>query len=451
VDEFHTDNITQQYCERLQQSLEDNFKDSTLVIATQSITTTKHLIDKENKVHKYETCSLENAGMKRMSLVKAMRIPSNIFDLTEIAMELITKTETLLSLPSAELENQPNNNESISPSKKESTDFYQTVSDRNNFAKIVTKSDASFENKEKTDDVTKLADPQILAKMNSEANKTRSSAMLKLKSKSEFVDGNCGTICGKTKPKLIFLHKEFSISNGLSCRILTEILNKQILQTSQRISFICSDQNEIACITYALKICEHPFLTYAPFLLGQLPSSEEKLCVIEKLNKNNSSHLVTDYRSCRGCEFEHCVFFINPNEEFINHALIEMMTRSISKLDIFVYPHTKTETNENEARSLLETVLSYISVLHSTKTELNDTTSCLQNILASWNDDDDDENKTIEKILIKTSSKNHKCTIYMGNGDKKQIRFTQSELDTFQEIQQSVQQEDQYNKVDTIK
>jgi len=442
VDEFHTDNITEQYCERLKQSLGNKFQDSTLVIATQSITTTKHLVENGKKEHKFETCSLENTGMKPMSLVKAMRSPSNIFDLTKIAMDLITKTETELSLPSAESENKIEN-ESFSPSnKKESADFHKTISDGDTVTKFVAKFD-TFEKKEKKYiDVIKLADPQILAKMNSETNKTQTSALLKLKSKSEFVDGECGTICNDTKPKVIFLHDEFSISNGQSCRILTEILNKQILQTSQNISFICNDLNEIACITYALEICEHPFFTYAPFLLGQLPSSREKMLVIEKLYKKTGNQLITDYRSCRGCEFEHCVFFINPNEQFVNHTLVEMMTRSISKLDIFVYPCTKTE--EIKTRSFIERILSYISVNPSTKIE---TTSCLANILACW---DDDEDNPIEKITIKASPKNHKCTIDMGDNAKEQIRFTQSELNTFQEIQQSVQQQGQYNKDDTL-
>jgi len=59
VDEFPTHSITKQYCNRLKQSLQNNFQDSTLVIATQRISTTKHLIDNEKKLHEYETCSLE--------------------------------------------------------------------------------------------------------------------------------------------------------------------------------------------------------------------------------------------------------------------------------------------------------------------------------------------------------------------------------------------------------
>jgi len=52
----------------------------------------------------------------------------------------------------------------------------------------------------------------------------------------------------------------------------------------------------------------------------------------------------------------HIVFFINPNEEYENHALIEMITRSTSNLDIFIYPSTETKT---ELGSCLSNILDY--------------------------------------------------------------------------------------------
>ena len=148
VDEFHTDNIDQHYCERLQQSLKENFQNSTLVIATQTITTTKHLIDKDQNLQEYEICGLENAGLKILEpLVKAMRVPSNIFDLTETAMDFITESDTVLVLPNT----QP---------KRVSTKFtYPSNEDFNSTTEM-----------EKNMNVNKLVDLQIIAKWNSETN-----------------------------------------------------------------------------------------------------------------------------------------------------------------------------------------------------------------------------------------------------------------------------------------
>jgi len=77
--------------------LVDHFQTSTVVIATQSITTTKEIIDKKSET--LEQCGLEQAGMTLLPpLTKAMRTTSNIFELTETAIPLLEKNETTLPL-----------------------------------------------------------------------------------------------------------------------------------------------------------------------------------------------------------------------------------------------------------------------------------------------------------------------------------------------------------------
>jgi len=61
IDEFHADNINNKYCYNLHRYLVDHFQTSTVVIATQSITTTKEIIDKKSET--LEQCGLEQAGM----------------------------------------------------------------------------------------------------------------------------------------------------------------------------------------------------------------------------------------------------------------------------------------------------------------------------------------------------------------------------------------------------
>jgi len=438
VDEFQTDNITPRYCERLKQSLNNKFKDSTLVIATQSITTTKRLINKGKEVNEYETCSLENAGMEILKpLLKAMRVPSNIFDLTETAIDCITERETMLSIPSVELEDEVTTKSRIKASRKLSENS-QIISDENSLKE---RSDEGFKDADTTvkgaKDVNllKITDSQILAKSNSESNAAQNSTLI-LKSKSEFVDGECGTISSNTKPKVILLHDDFLISEGKSCRIFAEILNKLILQTIEGISFICNDLNELACISYALELSKFPYITYAPLLLGNLPSSKEKLEIKNKLN-TFGCHLITDYRACRGCEFKHCVIFINPNEEFVNHAFIEMITRTISKLDIFVYPAIKRKEKETYFFERFWAAIMKIFFIREEEEE----TLCLSKILTAW------ENEDIDKIAITATIEKHKCIIHI-DGEQHRLRFTTNELNKFREKKQ---EQLRSNKKDTHK
>ena len=97
VDEFHDDNIDKEYCDKLKRCLEENFQTSTVVIATQSVKTTKQVIEKD-KVTVYANCNLKEAGMKDLSLKTAMRNPSEIFKLTKYAIGKIEESDTLLPL-----------------------------------------------------------------------------------------------------------------------------------------------------------------------------------------------------------------------------------------------------------------------------------------------------------------------------------------------------------------
>ena len=54
--------------------------------------------------------------------------------------------------------------------------------------------------------------------------------------------------------------------------------------------------------------------------------------------------MITDYRAFRGCEIEHCVLFIDPNERIAKNMYVEMLTRTINKLDLLILP-SKTKTS----------------------------------------------------------------------------------------------------------
>ena len=128
------------------------------------------------------------------------------------------------------------------------------------------------------------------------------------------------------------------------------------------------------------------------------------------MTKQIDSHLITDYRSVRGCEVEHCVLFMNPNQDYENHTLIEIITRSISKLNIFVYPYIKTIEERPEKAT------------------------CLSNILWSWNEE---EKENIDEVKIHIDQKKCGYTICIG-GESVHLRIQKSELQTFQEVHRSI-------------
>ena len=80
----------------------------------------------------------------------------------------------------------------------------------------------------------------------------------------------------------------------------------------------------------ALRWADEYFVEYAPYLCGYLPSLEEKMEVLGKM-RDEAAILVTDYRGFRGCEAEHCVCFVNQDELYGDHILVEILTRAISR------------------------------------------------------------------------------------------------------------------------
>jgi len=104
-----------------------------------------------------------------------MRVPSNIFEITETAINFIKENDTLLPLPSAGTENEVAIESGFSAYGKEDHSEIQQNIPQNNFVK----SDKSFDDappakgRKKDIDVNKIADPHMLAKWNSEVNETK--------------------------------------------------------------------------------------------------------------------------------------------------------------------------------------------------------------------------------------------------------------------------------------
>ena len=88
---------------------------------------------------------------------------------------------------------------------------------------------------------------------------------------------------------------------------------------------------------YALRWADENFVEYTPYLCSYLPSLEEKMEVLGKM-RDEAAILVTDYRGFRGCEAEHCICFVNLDDLYGDHILVEILTRAVSRfLDKYIF------------------------------------------------------------------------------------------------------------------
>ena len=68
--------------------------------------------------------------------------------------------------------------------------------------------------------------------------------------------------------------------------------------------------------------------------------------------------------------------------------------------------------------------------------------TCIANILSCWNEE---EKENIDEVKIDIEQKKHRYTISIG-GESEHLRIEKSELETFQKVQQSIQEQVPYEK-----
>ena len=372
IDEMHLHNLDISYCQELRDSLKTYFNDSTIVIALQSMKT-KHTLFIKNEEQVFEQGSLETAGFKTFHLKRSMRMASNLFKLANIACNVIERHETEIPLEveptlkgkikslfkrSSRRDNLKNSHSrslisstetTITTSSTKTTSPPTTTSSATTTSPPPTKTTTAagsllkrdVNDRQKYVDVSKIDDPSMTAKRFPDVlpPDVDHKVVKKVSLKTEFIKGKSGTkIASIYKPQLIYLDDNFSFDSEVSGKVLATVLKKRCFENHHRTTFICGNLNEVALVNFALQILGCDSIEYVPYLKGMFPSREEKVQIIDKLHNDINRPLVTDYRGFRGCECDHCILFIDPNQTYANHILVEVMTRATAKLDFFVYP-----------------------------------------------------------------------------------------------------------------
>ena len=366
IDEMHLHNLDNNYCQQLMDSLKRELVGSTIVIASQSMQT-EHIYFINNVEQGFERGNLETEGFKFFHLNKCMRMSSNLFELADSARNIVETSTTVIPLVTeprfyhkilsffqskkeamttiySRLTHSSTSTGSRSPSTTTTAAATTATTTTSSTVLVPSNRNVITENRPKKVDVSKIDDPSMIAKRFPDVLPNRNHKIVKqVAVKTEFVKGKCGTtIQSSSIPQLIYLNKNFSFESEVSGIILATILANLCLKKDHRPTFICSNLNEVALITFALITIGYQPIEYVPYLKGTFPSREQKFSIINQLNQDINRPLLTDHRSFRGCESEHCILLLDPAEQYANHILIEVMTRATAKLDILVYPSTKS-------------------------------------------------------------------------------------------------------------
>ena len=144
----------------------------------------------------------------------------------------------------------------------------------------------------------------------------------------------------------------FSAKSAIIVSHIFEVLNQLKLRTA----IFCSNIDELRFILFCLdksSILKNNYIQYTPFLTLNIPLYKQKDRVSCEWNK--SSVLVTDFRSFRGCEVEHSITFVDPQNIQQGSILVESLTRAVLKTSFFVVPpKRKPKKNEKSLNAILE-------------------------------------------------------------------------------------------------
>ena len=397
IDEFPREFIDKDYASRLTESLERHFEDITVAISFQSVEKVREF-ESNGKVTNSRQCSIDISGMKEFKLGKTMRMALDNYQLNEILKKEISRgkhviplkydssnsisithsIEEILSSPKAikslEETHSSNIEEILSSPKAEKRrieSLEETHSSKNEEDTQDTGEPAVTEPTSSKSDTFRLQDLELLTKGTPEKGKVVQS----MNTKCSFVETECGhTMCCSTKPKLHLFPSSLSSYESNVC--LSLILENCIKDAEGKVVIICTSKEQVETMKMALdRIRKNRYNIYIPYLLGPLPSSEDKSKIVHASNYTDFV-LITDYRSFRGCEAEKCVMVFDLNEDIGANIYVEILTRCVAYLDILVTPRNNENAPSNTSKVMDKVLKKWlgedlVSKVHDIKLQIN--------------------------------------------------------------------------------
>eukprot|EP00111_Clytia_hemisphaerica_P010020 TCONS_00029300-protein len=351
IDEFPGDFLTNKYVENLKESLVKNFQDTTVILALQSVEKKRKVVKSgffSDDVKQVERCDYHRTGMKVFTLDKTMRMAVNIHQMIEIFQGEIEKDivdvpleyKTLILrrpyAPSARRTRKASKDVPLKPQEQKEQKQSRPTDD---VSLHDNPNHPSTQSVRRKTNIASFYDPE---KLLTDINAQSGSVSKKLSTSFSYVRGQSGhQIKSDSKPNLIYLNDfrfDFNNFNSSDAAYLSAILRRLMIKDVQ-LTVICSTLEELAILKYVfqhnLEVSE--ITIFAPSLTGKYPTKAEKLEALK-----TGKVLLACYRGFRGCEMDHCILFVNPQDKVPKNLYIEMLTRAINFVDIIVLPLKKS-------------------------------------------------------------------------------------------------------------
>ena len=170
------------------------------------------------------------------------------------------------------------------------------------------------------------------------------------------------SIKGSNKPSIIYLDEGLDFESSKSALILSMIFESEcFIDKTKKTTIICNGWVEALLTMFGLKLSsfeDDEFCEYIPLLLNNgIPLKEEKKRIWERCSHPDHLILVTDFQGFRGCETEVCVTFIDPDESYLRHIVVEVLARAVTNLVVITLPSNsngRKSTTQGNFRQVLD-------------------------------------------------------------------------------------------------
>ena len=393
IDEVDGEMFTEQYSEKVKNFLTEDemVQSSKVVFAMQSMA-------KQRSINSKGYC-FKQTGMTLLPLKISMRMTGNIYNLNRIATESILQSTTIrikhqvntVGKPILEEKNlnsdqnlqevdttKNNVNSALEPDKAlaANSNLHKTQTNQ-------TKEDLRFVDVDTDIEMCKANSPQLFVN-DSDIRTTE------IKTDFTYPYTKNGVLKVKdNEPTIIFLNSSFNLDLGECGVILVDILT-QHLEKNFNTCILCNSQQELSLVKYSLEMLlrdSHPgtFVYYTPSLDTRLPDDEEKDNVWSTI-QTSSSVLVTDHKGMRGCEAKSVVAFVNQDDEYKNHVLVEILTRAVADLCLLVLPNCKSKNVKRENIRTFTNLFKKAKVFSKVLFKPKDSKKSLPNVTWLWKD-----------------------------------------------------------------
>ena len=274
---------------------------------------------------------------------------SNVFKLKQIAEDVIKQHATKFALKKDFGSSKKNKNEALFPERIATTKTISTKStnpdDKPDHGSLTDNKQEDFQvttsrlpTQIPTDELP-VHHPDIFTHKIKEASEV-------FETKYNFHECKNGVCIEGPKPRLIYLDEDLEIESARAATVMSKILEFSA-EESMKTTVICKDLREAYLTLFGFNLSDfgdEEYCKYIPFLMNRgVPSIQDKKKVWERCcsQTNSCDTLVTDFQGFRGCETEICILFIDPDELYSGHIMVEVLARAVTNLVAIILPKRK--------------------------------------------------------------------------------------------------------------